>query len=129
MATLEYKDQSLGLSVALNLATDLLSLNFSQNIWMTVVRVFLNTVGKIIEPAKKFFFEVYEFGETIIVQLEASKARINKKKMIAVAREYEIGIEEVENDPVFSPARKAMLIARLNTALENHLDRLVITKE
>lgn len=125
MASLEYKDQSLGLTVAFNLATDLLSFNLSQNIWLTIARVFLNTIGKIIEPVKRFVFEVYQLGETIIVQLEASKARINKNKIIAVAREYEKGIEEVENDPAFSPARKAMLVARLNTALDDHVNRIM----
>ena len=126
MASIELKEPSLGLSVAFDFATDLLMFKFSNTIWMSIARVFLYSIDKLIlTPVKNLILHVNQFRETIIIEWETSKARIQTGKLIEVTKVYEQKKSEVENLPNLSIEAKQKLIARLDRALDLHMDRII----
>jgi hypothetical protein len=125
MASIELKDSSLGLSVGFDFATDLLMLKFSNNIWLSIARVFLYSIDKLIlTPIKNIILHVNQFREAIIIEWETSKARIQTGKLIEVTKVYEQKKSEVENLNLSIEA-KQKLIARLDRALDLHMDRII----
>lgn len=125
MASLQYKDTSLGLTVAFDFATDLLKVSFSENIWFAIARVVINSIDKIfLTPLRTFIVRVNQFRESIIIEWETSKARIRTGKLIEVTKVYEKGKTDVENLPL-SLGSKQKLIKNLDIMLDKHVNRII----
>lgn len=126
MSSIEYKDSSLGLTVAFDFAADLLKFSFSESVWFSIARVFLLTIDKLLfTPIKKFVLHVNQFREAIIIEWETSKARIQTGKLIEVTKVYEQKKSEVENLPNLNYEAKEKLIARLDRALDLHMEKII----
>ncbi len=124
-SSLSYNDSSLGLTVALDFATDLLQVSFSNNIWLSIARIILKTIDKaLLTPVKNLVLHINQFRETIIVQWEASKAKIQAGKLMEVTMVYEQKKSEVDNLSI-SDLAKQKLIKRLDVALDAHMDKII----
>lgn len=126
MASIEYKDPSLGLTVGFDFAVGLLHYQFSENIWLSIARVIIKALDKVLlQPIKNFIFHVNQFREDIIIEWEASKARIKARSLVEVAKIYEQEKAKVERESTFSYEAKQKLIARLDRSLDLHMDKIV----
>lgn len=125
MASLQYKDTSLGLTVAFDFATDLLKVSFSENIWFAIARVVINSIDKIfLTPLRTFIVRVNQFRESIIIEWETSRARIRTGKLIEVTKVYEKGKADVEN-LLLSLESKQKLIKNLDIMLDKHVNQII----
>ena len=77
-----------------------------------------------LSPVKNLIIHVNQFRESLIVEFEASRARINKAKIIEVTKVYEQGKTDVESMPLSFQA-KQKLIERLDKALDIQVDKII----
>ena len=125
MSSIEYKDSS-GLSIAFHLSTELLKFNFSDSVLFSIGRLLLKAIDKLfLTPIKEFVVHVMEFRDALIIEGEKSKARIQTGKLIEVTKVYEHSKRDVENMPNLSSEAKQKLIARLDRALDLHIDKII----
>lgn len=125
MASLEYEDKSLGLTVAFNFATDLLKFSFTDSIWFAIARVIIRGIDKILLGSlSSIVFRVIQFRESIVIEWEVSKARIRVGKLIEVTKVYEKGKQDVEGMSL-NLADKQKLIGNLDIMLDKHISHII----
>lgn len=129
MSSIEYKDSSLGLTVGLEFATNLVRFQFSDNIWFSIARVIVKAIDKVLlEPIKNLVLHVVQIGEMISIAWENSKARIRVGKIMEVSKTYEDAIYSITNGSrmsYLSQEKKASLIHTLEQAKENQLSKII----
>jgi hypothetical protein len=125
MSSIEYKDSS-GFSIAFQLSTELLNFKLSDSIWFSIGRILLKAIDKLfLTPVKAFVVHVMEFRDELIIEGEKSKARIQAGKLIEVTKVYEQKKNDVENLLNLSIEAKQKLIARLDRALDLHMEKII----
>lgn len=125
MSSIEYKDTS-GFSIAFQLSTELLNFKLSDSIWFSIGRILLKAIDKLfLNPVKAFVVHVMEFRDELIIEGEKSKARIQAGKLIEVTKVYEQRKSDVDNLPNLSIEAKQKLIARLDRALDLHMEKII----
>jgi hypothetical protein len=125
MSSIEYKDSS-GFSIAFQVSAELLKFNFSDSIWFSIGRMLLKALDKLfLNPVKELVVHVMEFRDALIIEGEKSKARIHTGKLIEVTKVYEQSKRDVDNLPNLSTEAKEKLIARLDRALDLHMDKII----
>jgi len=126
MASIEYKDSSLGLTVSFDFVTDLLQYKFGDSIWFSIARIILKSINRLIlTPIKNLILHINQFREAIIIEWETSKARIQSGKLIEVTKVYEQQKNNVEDLPNLSGEAKRKLISNLDKALDQHIERII----
>jgi hypothetical protein len=125
MSSIEYKDSS-GFSIAFQLSTELLNFKLSDSIWFSIGRILLKAIDKLfLNPVKALVVHVMEFRDELIIEGEKSKARIQAGKLIEVTKVYEQSKSDVDNLPNLSAEAKQRLIARLDRALDLHMEKII----
>jgi len=124
MASIEYKDSSLGLTIAFDLAPQVLSLNITSSVWYAVARVIIESINLLLGPVKKLIFRVKQVRKDIIVEWEKSKACIRAEKLMAITLIYESEKARVETLSL-SMAAKQKLIANLDKMLDKHVQEII----
>jgi hypothetical protein len=124
-SSLTYKDSSVGLTVAFDFASEILRLNFNDNIWFAIARVLLKGINKaILTPIRHVIFHVNQFRETISIEWEKSKANIRAGKLVEVTKIYEKHKSEVDSLSLTSEA-KQKLIRNLDIMLDKHVAQII----
>ncbi len=125
MSSIEYKDSS-GFSIAFQVSAELLKFNLSDSIWFSIGRMLLKALDKLfLNPVKELVVHVMEFRDSLIIEGEKSKARIHTGKLIEVTKVYEQSKRDVDNLPNLSVEAKEKLIARLDRALDIHMEKII----
>ncbi|MDP2365690.1 MAG: hypothetical protein Q8M94_18225 [Ignavibacteria bacterium] len=105
---------------------DLIKFNFSESIWLSIARVILKAIDKLfLTPAKEFIVHVMEFRDSLIIEGEISKARIQAGKLIEVTKVYEQSKRDVDNLSNLSIEARQKLVNRLDRALDLHIDKII----
>jgi hypothetical protein len=114
------------LEATFNYSTADLFSSIGNSIWDSIARVIISSADKLYKTSpRNLTFHVRQLQGYVIIESESSVIRIQKEKLKEIIKVYEQSKIEAEAMSELSLEARQKLIARIDAALDTHLDKII----